>query len=55
MTGWHKEIGQQFGRWLIQQYIQIEGKKRVPLGDGEMQMFAKVMEDALREEVNLDL
>jgi len=52
---WHKEIGQQFGRWLIRQYIRIEGKKRVPLGDEEMQMFAEVMEDALRKEVNSSL
>jgi CRISPR-associated protein Csy1 len=52
---WEKEIGQQFGRWLIRQYMRIEGNKKVPLGNEELQMFSEVMENSLRKEVNMPL
>lgn len=51
----YKEIGQQFGRWLIRQYRQVEKNNRVTLGDGELQMFSEIMENSLRREANMTL
>ena len=51
---WSKEIGKQFGRWLVIRYNRIAGKEKVPLGNAELQMFSDVMEESLVKEVNLE-
>lgn len=52
---WSKEIGKQFGRWIIYRYAGMEGPGKVPLGDQEMNAFSEIMENSLRKEANMTL
>lgn len=52
---WCREVGKQFGKWIIYRYGRIEGPDKVSLGDQELQMFSEVMEYSLRKEVNMTL
>ena len=52
---WSREIGKQFGRWIIYRYAGMEGPDKVFLGDQEMNRFSEIMEDSLRKEANMTL
>lgn len=52
---WSREIGKQFGRWVIYRYAGMEGPDKVSLGDQEMNRFSEIMEDSLRKEANMTL